>query len=439
MREGWVTMSVKKLNRLEILEKVKLKELTQAEAAHQLGLSRKQVNRLSKKYRQEGAKSLVSRRRGQPSSNRLDAGLKSEAMEIVRERYADFGPTLAHEKLTEIHHLNLSVESVRKLMIQEGLWKNKRRREMVVHQQRNRRSCLGELIQMDGSPHDWFESRGERCCLLVWIDDATSRLMHLHFEKSETTRGYWIGMKEYLKKHGRPICLYTDRHGIFRQNQGSDLKEQDDTQFFRSLKELEIKLICANSPQAKGRVERANSTLQDRLVKELRLQKINDMVAANIFLPTFMADYNRRFSVPAKSATDSHQKNSLKESMLDFIFSWRSTRKLSQNLEFSYRNVIYQIQSEHQGRRLRGARVEVRKNLEGHVSLWHEGKSLCYTSYVKQTRREEPVGSKEKDAQVDEAIKIRRGVQVKPGSNHPWRTPLKPGVSELANQSLTKQ
>ena len=431
-------MSVKKLNRLEVLERVKLKELTQAEAAQQLGLSRKQVNRLCKKYRQEGAKSLLSNRRGQPSPNRLKIELKKEAMEIVRERYTDFGPTLAHEKLTEIHNLKLSVESVRKLMIQEGLWKSKRRRELVVHQQRNRRSCLGELVQMDGSPHDWFEGRAERCCLLVWVDDATSRLMHLHFEKSETTRGYRLGMKEYLKRHGRPICLYTDRHGIFRQNQGSDLKEQDDTQFFRSLKELEIKLICANSPQAKGRVERANSTLQDRLVKELRLQKINDMISANIFLPVFIEDYNRRFSVSPKSSTDSHQKNLLEESVLDFIFSWRSTRKLSQNLELSYQHVVYQIQSENLSRRLRGTRVEVRKNLEGHVSLWHEGKSLAYTSHVKQTRREEPVGSKEKDAQVDEAIKIRRGVQVKPGSNHPWRTPLKPGVSELANQALTK-
>ena len=304
----YVLMSLKELSRLEVLEKVKAKKLTQEEAGQQLSLSRKQVNRLYKKYSQQGAVGLSSCRRGKPSNNRLSEEVKQEAMEIVRSRYVDFGPTLAHEKLVEGHGLKIGIESVRQLMIREGIWNEKRRKKVMLHQQRSRRSCVGELVQMDGSPHDWFEGRSERCCLLVWVDDATSRLLHLRFEKSETTRGYMRGMKEYLKKHGRPVCLYTDRHSIFRQNQGSDLKEQDDPQFARAMKELSIEIICANSPQAKGRVERANGVLQDRLVKELRLHQINDIETANVFLPAFIGDYNRRFAVEPKNLTDSHQR-----------------------------------------------------------------------------------------------------------------------------------
>ncbi len=290
-------MGIRALSRIEVLEKIKARQLTQELAAQHLGLSRKQVNRLYKKYRQQGAAGLTSQRCGKPSANRLSDELKQEAMEIIGNRYRDFGPTLAHEKLVEIHGLKLSVESVRKLMIGEGFWEEKARKKIKIYQQRMRRSSRGELIQLDGSPHDWFEDRAERCCLLVWIDDATSQLLHLRFEESETTQGYFRGMKDYLKKHGRPICLYPDRHGIFRQNQGSDLKELDDPQFTRAMKELDIEVICANSPQAKGRVERANGILQDRLIKELRLRRIDDIKTANIFLPEFMMDYNRRFAV----------------------------------------------------------------------------------------------------------------------------------------------
>jgi transposase len=361
-------MSIKNLSRLEVLEKVKKKELTQKEAGQRVGLSRKQINRLYKSYREQGVSSLASKRAGKVSNNRLRADVKQEAMEIVKVHYKDFGPTLAHEKLTERHGLKLSRESVRKLMIQEGFWQGKSRRKCTIHQQRMRRASRGELVQIDGSPHDWFEGRREECCLLVWIDDATSELLHLRFEEVETTAGYFMGMKEYLKKHGCPLCLYSDRHGIFRQNQGSDLKKQADPQLTRALKELSIELICANSPQAKGRVERANGILQDRLVKELRLNGISDLPSANAFLPEFIADYNQRFAVEAKNPEDSHQQVLLTEEDLDCIFSFQEYRKLSKNLELSYQNVIYQIQSDQPGYRLRKASVEVRENLEGVVT-----------------------------------------------------------------------
>src|ERR1700730_5795949 len=329
MMGRYILMGIRALSRMEVLEKIKSKQLTQELAAQHLGLSRKQVNRLYKKYREQGPAGLASQRCGKPSANRLSDELKQEAMEIVGSRYRDFGPTLAHEKLVEIHGLKLSVESVRKLMIEEGFWEEKARKKIKIYQQRMRRSSLGELIQLDGSPHDWFEGRADRCCLLVWIDDATSQLLHLRLEESETTQGYFRGMKEYLKKHGRPICLYPDRHSIFRQNQGSDLKELNDPQFTRAMKELDIEVICANSPQAKGRVERANGILQDRLVKELRLRRIDDMKTANIFLPEFMMDYNLRFAVEPKNPVDSHHRTLPDDEKLDVILSYQEERKLS--------------------------------------------------------------------------------------------------------------
>lgn len=424
MEGGRVSMSVKELSRLEVLDKVKLKQLTQREAGQQLGLSRKQVNRLCKKYREQGASSLASKRCGKASNNRLRAEVKQEAMEIIEKRYKDFGPTLAHEKLVECHGLKLSRESVRKLMIQRELWKGKSRQKCLIHPQRMRRSSVGELIQMDGSPHDWFEGRREKCCLLVWVDDATSRLMHLRFEEVETTQGYLRGMKEYLKKHGRPLCLYSDRHSIFRQNQGSDLKELNDPQFTRAMKELGIELICANSPQAKGRVERANGVLQDRLVKELRLREISDRATANIFLPEFIEDYNRRFSVEPKNLVDSHQRILPTDEQLDLILSHQEQRKLSKNLELSYRNVIYQVQWLQTSYRLRQASILVSENVDGVIALWYEGKSLPYTTLTKQQRRTDILNSKEKDHRVDAVVNARSHTGHKPAPDHPWKREL---------------
>jgi transposase len=433
-----VLMSIKNLSRIEVLEKVKKKELTQKEAGQHLGLSRKQVNRLYKRYREQGAGGLASKRVGKISNNRLGADVKQEAMEIVGRQYKDFGPTLAHEKLKERHGLELSRESVRKLMIQEGFWHGKSRRKCVIHQQRMRRASRGELVQIDGSPHDWFEGRRGKCCLLVWIDDATSQLLHLRFEEVEATAGYFRGMKEYLKKHGRPLCLYSDRHGIFRQNQGSDLKEQADPQLIRALKELGIELICANSPQAKGRVERANGILQDRLVKELRLHEISDLDSANVFLWEFIADYNQRFAVEPKNPEDSHQRVLPTEEALDCIFSFQAYRKLSKNLELSYQNVIYQIQSDQPGYRLRQANVEVRENLEGVVTLWLHGKSLPYTTITKCQRRTDILSSKEKDHRIDKIVQERRS-QYKPTSSHPWKKAGALAVAARQSQANQKQ
>jgi hypothetical protein len=195
-----------------------------------------------------------------------------------------------------VHGLPIGVETLRQWMIDDGIWVRRRDRNKRVYQPRHRRDCLGELIQVDGCEHWWFEDRGPQCTLLVFVDDATSRLMHLSFVASESTFAYFQATRSYLEAHGKPIALYSDKHSVFRLNKPDAANGSDMTQFGRALHELNIDILCANAPQAKGRVERAHKTLQDRLVKELRLAGADDVEAGNALLPAFMADYNARFA-----------------------------------------------------------------------------------------------------------------------------------------------
>ena len=322
-------MSGQEIDRLEVVQKMDARLLSRQTGAQQLGLSMRQTIRLLKGYRQLGVSALISKRRGKTGNRQHDHTLKHKVIEQVKAHYVDFGPTLASEKLKERHQIQINKETLRQWMIEAGLWKKKSRKHAVIHQQRARRSCLGELVQIDGSPHDWFEGRRGRCCLLVFIDDATSQLLQLRFEETETTQGYFRAAREYFKHHGRPLAFYNDKHGIFRVNRAEAKTGTGETQFGRVMRELGVKIICANSPQAKGRVERANGTLQDRLVKELRLQEINDIDSANAFLPAFMEDYNKRFAATAANATDAHRKTLPKESVLDLIFTLQCQRTLS--------------------------------------------------------------------------------------------------------------
>jgi predicted DNA-binding protein (UPF0251 family) len=408
-----LTMSNRELTRLEAMQRLKDKRLTQKEAAQRLGISTRQVKRLWQAYRKKGAKGLVSARRGKPSNNRLDAGVAQQALDLIKEKYEDFGPTLAHEKLTEIHGLSLSRESVRKLMIEEGIWKAKRVKKSTVHQMRERRACFGELVQIDGSDHAWFEDRGAKCTLLVYIDDATGQLLELWFVPDETFFAYGEASRHYFERYGKPIAFYSDKHGIFRVNQeqntglGSGL-----TQFGRAMQDLDIQILCANSPQAKGRVERANQTLQDRLVKELRLRGISDIQAGNAYLPEFREDFNHRFAVVPRSTHDAHRPL-LKTENLDIILSHQDTRTLSKNLTVQFNKVIYQIQSNRPGYALRNAQVTICENDQAEITILYKNKSLSYTIYHKPVRQAEIVDTKT----LDHHIKIPKS----PAPNHPWR------------------
>ena len=335
-----VSMSPRELSRAEVMQQLKAKRMTQRQAAEQLGLTVRQVKRLWRAYRAGGAKGLISKHRGRPSNHQLDPKTKKKAHEMIQERYADFGPTLAHEKLTEVHHLRLGLETVRQIMIAEDWWQPHRARPVAVHPLRTRRSRRGELVQMDGSPFAWFEDRGPACSLLVYIDDATGQLLELYFTPSETTFSYFAATQRYLARHGRPVAFYSDKHSIFRLTNSAATTAGGVTQFSRAMAELDIQVICANSPQAKGRVERANQTLQDRLVKELRLQRISNAERANAYAPQFMADFNRRFSLPPADANDAHRPL-LTDQQLDRIFTLQTPRIVTQNLSLHYNKQVY--------------------------------------------------------------------------------------------------
>src|SRR5690242_13494972 len=379
-----VLMSEAELSRVDTLARVERGELPVAGAASLLGLSPRQVFRLLARFRAEGAPGLASRRRGRPSDRRLPASVREAALAVVRERYADFGPTLAAEKLAEAHDLRLSRETLRQWMAEAGLWVPRKARRGPVHQPRHRRDRPGELVQIDGCQHHWFEDRGPPCTLLVFVDDATSRLMHLRFVPAESAFAYMAATREYVEAHGKPVAFYSDRHGIFRGNQ-PDAAGEGVTQFGRALAELTIDIICANSPQAKGRVERAHKTLQDRLVKELRLAGIGTIEAANAFLPGFTADYNARFGRPPRDARDLHRPLAPHDD-LDGALTWREERTVTGSLTLHYNKVLFLLEPTDVARGLARKRVTVHEFPDGRLAIRHKGRDLPYRTFDKLRR-----------------------------------------------------
>ena len=415
-----IAMSHRELDRVGVIRKVVDGALIQREAALQLGVSVRHVKRLVRAFRAEGAAGLVSRHRGRPSNNRIAASVRDHFIELVRSHYHDFGPTLAHEKLVEQHGFGHSVETLRAWMIAEGLWQPKRRRRAAIHQSRPRRPCRGELVQIDGSPHAWFEERGPRCCLIVFIDDATSALGALRFVPAETTQAYMETLEAYLPAHGRPVTFYSDRHGIFRVNHPD--REGDLTQFSRALKTLDIGAIHAHTPQAKGRVERANQTLQDRLVKELRLRGISDIDAANVFAAEFIADYNRRFAKPPQSATDAHRPVLHSAEELNLILAIHHTRKLSKNLTCQFHNREYHISGQGKGYRLQGSLVTLCEGFDGAVTILSKGRQLPFRLLAEG---EPPIPIEDEKSVHNRIDQIQQqqaaNPAYKPPPDHPWK------------------
>jgi hypothetical protein len=353
---GTVTMSARELDRLEVLGRVAERRLCRA-----LG--------------QQGAAGLVSRKRGRPSNRKLPAAVLDEALALVRARYADFGPTLAAEKLLEQHGVAICVETLRQWMIRADLWMPRSQRPRRAHQPRPRRSCLGELVQIDGCNHDWFEDRGPRCTLLVYVDDATSRLQELRFVASESAFDYFAATRAYLERHGKPVAFYSDKASIFRVTGSEARTTAGITQFGRALSELNIDIVCANTPQAKGRVERAHLTLQDRLVKELRLRGISTPEAGNAYLPAFRDDYNTRFAC-APGSVDDAPRPLRDDEDLDRIFTWQEERKLSRDLTLHYKRVIYLVEPGPETLRLAGTRCRIHESADGRIEVFHAGQRL---------------------------------------------------------------
>ena len=382
---GWVMMSERELNRIEVLSQVVQGRMSAVTAADVLALSRRQVHRLLKRFGADGAAAIRHQARGRASNNRIDPTIREAATALVRDRYADFGPTLAAEKLAECHGLTVSRETLRKWMQDAGLWLSRKQRR-TFHQPRLRRECLGELIQIDGSDHRWFEDRGPACTLLVFIDDATSTLMHLEFVSSESTFSYFGALERYLTLHGRPVAFYSDKHTVFRVPKQDARTGYGMTQFGRALNELNIEILCANSSQAKGRVERANRTLQDRLVKELRLAGISDMETANAFLPGFMARHNAQFAKVPRRADNLHRPLNVEPDRLRDILCYRDERYVSNQLAFSYDRLRIILAENEITRDLPGKYVDSYEFADGRLEFRWKGVSLPYSVFDKDQR-----------------------------------------------------
>lgn len=395
---GYIKMSKKELSRLEVIIKIKQGKWRYRKASQELRMSKRQLIRIMARYRKNGVVGIMHGNRGKPSKRKIASAKKKKIMKLIQGKYKDFGPTLATEQLWERHGLKISREWLRKAMIDEGIWKASRRKDLKLYQMRIRRSQEGELLQLDGSYDDWFESRAPKCCLLVAVDDATGKLQQLRFVGHESREDYMSFMQEYINNYGRPLAIYTDRHSTFVTTRKYDIYE--DTQFARAMKELNIELIFANSPQAKGRVERANGVLQDRLIKLMRLENISSMEEGNAYLEKFLKKYNEKFAVRPQILENAHR--SLPVNMnLAKILCVKEKRKLSKQLTLQFNNRNYQLQPDGPiRRRLIGAIVLVYEH-NSVVVIEHQGMELSYTIYSSPQKMQDLMGRKEIMAFLD--------------------------------------
>ena len=343
-------------------------------AAQLLGVSERHFRRLLKAYREKGAEGLISKKKGM--QNRLmKPEIRAFIIDKLKTTYKDCGPTFAYQKIARDHKIKVSLETVRQIMIEEGLWESRKRKHLRVHQRRDRREKEGELIQIDGSPHAWFEERGPKCSLLAFIDDATSKVKLLKFVDAERTKSYFLAFRDYMKRHGKPQAFYSDRFSVFRVNNDKEgYRKAGLTEIGRALKEMNVELICANSPQAKGRVERLFCTLQDRLVKEMRLKNISSITEGNAYIEEYIKEHNEYFAVKACSDEDTHR--IVTDQEIEASLCYKTTRKLTKNLELSYDSRILQIQTEETGYRLAGAQVTIKETLEGNIVIEYQGEAL---------------------------------------------------------------
>jgi transposase len=407
MMEGHLIMSQKERTRLGVMKQIEAKRLSLVAAAALLRLSYRQLKRVWRRYCREGDAGLVHQGRGRSSNRQADPKVRERIIQRYEQRYADFGPTLAAEHL-EREGLRVDHETLRRWLLSKGLWLVKRRRQK--HRQwRERKACFGELVQMDGSHHDWFEGRRAKAVLMVMIDDATNRTYARFFEE-ETTHAAYDTFERYVRRYGLPQALYVDRDSIYRTERQPSLAEQlaDEaplTQFGRAMRKLGVDLQLAYSPQAKGRVERRNGLLQDRLVKEMRLAGISDLETANEFLEkNFLPLLNQRFWMKPAQPADVHRSAPWN---LNEVLSWEHLRVVQRDWSVGWEGRWWQIDIRHEGLNLAGRAVTVRQLRNGTVQLVWRGQKLRCRQLTERPRRKPPV---------------RKGRQIiPPAGNHPWR------------------
>ena len=364
---GVLALSKKEIDRLMIISQIEEEQITILEAAKLLGLSERQTYRILKRIRSEGAKGIIHKLRGRESNRGYPKKLKGEIISLYRNQYWDYGPTLYSEMLAEYHNICLNRETVRRWLREEAITTSIRKKR-PHRRKRERRSCYGELLQLDGSHHDWFEGRGAECCLLNFVDDATGRV-YLKFALSENTQDVLMTMWEYVKTYGIPRSIYVDRASVY-------YAETNLTDFGRAMKELKVELIYAKSPQAKGRVERSNRTLQDRLIKALRREDISNIAEANNFLrKKFIKEFNRRFAPEVKVA-DVHR--SAKGYKLEQIFCFKTSRQVRNDYTINLSGGYIQLLKGDSPLPRPKQNVTVSKFLNGQIHIFFNGQELNF-------------------------------------------------------------
>lgn len=408
-------MSAKERRRLELMGRIKRTEITLAKGAELMGISYRQSKRIWKRFQKSGDKSLIHGLRGKAGGRSRPEAFKQKVMVRYQERYGDFGPTLACEHLA-LEGMSVDHETLRRWLLAKGIWLRKRERKK--HRQwRERKEHLGELVQLDGSHHDWFEGRGEWAVLMVMVDDATNQTHAKFFEEETTEAAYWV-FKGYVEKHGLPQGLYVDRDSIYKVSREAGIEEQMHgerpvTQFARAMKLLAVDLKLAYSPQAKGRVERMNGLLQDRLVKEMRLVGISNIEAGNAFLEKdFLKELNRKGMFVAAQETDLHRKvpAGIK---LDEVLSWEEERHVGQDWTVQWEKKWLQLTKENTGLNLAGKKVTVRQLLDGKLQLLYRGKKLKWKELPGRPQR-----AREKKGA---GVGVKNEVKKEPARS-PWRS-----------------
>src|SRR6202162_5531513 len=425
-----IALSQEERDRLHLLRELERGELRQVAAAQRMKLTDRQVRRLLQRWREQGDRAVIHGLRGRPSNRKFAVSFQRKVLARVGQRYADFGPTLAAEHLAQ-EGLALSRETLRNWMTQAAFWRPRRQRVKKIHVWRERRASFGELVMQDSSPFRWLEDRGPACQLIALIDDATSR-MHARFVEHDTTEENLRTFGGWLRHYGRPLAHYTDKNSIFRSNRPAAIGEQlrgerARSQFGRALQELGIDWIAAQSPQAKGRIERLFATLQDRLVKEMRLAGIDSIEAANHFLETrFLPEWERRFTVAPRNPRDAHRQLG-HEQRLEEILSVRVVRKVAQDHTVSWEGNLWGVTREEVCAGLRGAAVEIERRLDGSHWLRYRGRYLHLRPCPEPARATaspsglRPPGLAEQPPRPKNKIKPKYHVP----ADHPWRKPWK--------------
>lgn len=374
---GYLIMNRKEREQAKVFELVKLETLSQAEASRRLGISDRWVRKKIKRYYQFGDYGLIHKLRGQASKKRWKPEYESLLIELLNGKWNSFGPTFATEKLKELYSINISKETVRTAMIRANIWKPKQKR--IKHRmRRERKAMLGIMVQLDGSPHDWFEGRAGKCTLLVFIDDATSKILWLEFAPGESVIALMQATKNYIGKHGIPHSFYTDHGSVFHVNL-NNYENDKKTQWERAVAQFGIKVNHAHSPQAKGRVERCNKTMQDRLIKEMRLAGISSIEAANQYLriSDFIEKHNQKYAVKALQVGDAHKTAELQN--LEDVFCIQETRMLAHDFTITYKKQIFQLHSQQRTIIRPRNEIAIKTDLSGNFKLWIRKTELSFT------------------------------------------------------------